>query len=228
MNTGNPPCYNGLGVNRQMIKFHRYPLGPLQTNCYIAEAETGECLIFDPGEEAAKVAGEIEKLNLRPTAIYLTHAHFDHIGAVEELRTRYGIPVHLHSAEQEWLSDPMLNGSGRYADLPDIRTDAPDRLIGEDGPRTDGHFEFSTFHVPGHSPGSVAFYFEREGVLVGGDALFRMSIGRTDLPGGDHETLLSSIREKLFALPDGTEVLPGHMDPTSIGDEKRLNPFLRG
>ena len=211
-----------------MIKFHTYPLGPLQTNCYIAEADNGECLIFDPGEEAGKVIGEIEKLQLRPAAIYLTHAHFDHIGAVEAIRTRYGIPVHLHLEEQEWLGDPMLNGSGRYADLPDIRTTKPDRLIREDGDREEGPFRFKMLHVPGHSPGSVAFYFEQEGTVIGGDALFRMSIGRTDLPGGDHETLLNSIREKLLALPDKTTVLPGHMGPTTIGDEKGMNPFLSG
>jgi hydroxyacylglutathione hydrolase len=221
-------CYNGHGVIRQMNKFHSYPLGPLQTNCYIAEADTGECLIFDPGEEAGKLADEIEKLQLRPVAIYLTHAHFDHIGAVEAIRTRFGIPVHLHPEEQEWLTDPLLNGSGRYADLPDIRTAAPDRLIEEDSERTEGPFRFRTLHVPGHSPGSVAFYFEREGTLVGGDALFRMSIGRTDLPGGDHETLLNSIREKLLTLPADTTVLPGHMGPTTIGEEKRMNPFLSG
>lgn len=211
-----------------MIRFHRYPLGPLQTNCYIAEADNGKCLIFDPGEEAGKLIGEIGKLQLRPAAIYLTHAHFDHIGAVEEVRTRYGIPVHLHQEEKEWLGDPMLNGSGRYSDLPDIRTSEPDRLIGQDGGQTEGPFRFRTFHVPGHSPGSVAFYFEEEGTLVGGDALFRMSIGRTDLPGGDHETLLNSIRGKLLVLPDDTTVLPGHMGPTTIGDEKQMNPFLSG
>lgn len=209
-----------------MIKFHSYPLGPLQTNCYVAEAPNGECLIFDPGEEAEKIAGEMQRLHMKPVAIYLTHAHFDHIGAVEALRTHYSVPVYLHPSEQEWLGEPGLNGSGKYAEIPDVRTSPPDYLIDGDGEREHGPFRFSTFHVPGHSPGSVAFYFENEQTLIGGDALFRMSIGRTDLPGGNHEELLSSIRDQLFTLPEETVVLPGHMGPTTIGDEKRLNPFF--
>ncbi|MET3574770.1 MBL fold metallo-hydrolase [Bhargavaea ullalensis] len=211
-----------------MIKFHAIALGPVQANCYIAEAENGECLIFDPGGEPERLIGELGKMGLRPSAVYLTHAHFDHIGALEGIRDEYGIPAHLHEEEKAWLSDPMQNGSGRYPGLPQIRMAGPEGVLSGEQEHEAGPFRFRTLHVPGHSPGSVAYYFPDEGVAVAGDALFKGSIGRTDLPGGDHGKLIRSIHDKLLTLPEETVVLPGHGGPTTIGDEMASNPFLNG
>ena len=211
-----------------MINFHALPLGPVQANCYIAEGEGGDCLVFDPGGEPDRLRAELGRLGLRPLAVYLTHAHFDHIGALDALRAEYGMPVHLHGQERDWLSEPMLNGSGRYPALPQVRIPGPDFLIEKEEERTEGPFRFSMLHVPGHSPGSVAFHFPDEGVVVAGDALFQGSIGRTDLPGGDHPLLIRSIHDKLLSLPEETVVLPGHGGPTTIGDEMASNPFLNG
>ncbi|WP_316572032.1 MBL fold metallo-hydrolase [Neobacillus sp. YIM B06451] len=204
------------------------PLGGLQTNCYILYREDRTCLIFDPGEEGTKLINILAEKKLEPRAILLTHAHFDHIGAVDTIRDRYGIPVYIHNREAKWLSDPALNGSGLFPVGPPIRVRDADYLIKNEGEMTVDGFTFNVFETPGHSPGSVSFYFSEKGIIVSGDALFMGSIGRTDLPGGNEKELMKSIHSKLLALPEETIVLPGHGPATTIGDEMDTNPFLHG
>lgn len=210
------------------MKWSQIPLGVLQTNCYIVENQDKSCLIFDPGSEGKKLIKWLTKRELKPVAILLTHAHFDHIGAVDEVRDFYKIPVFIHVEEEDWLSDPALNGSKFFMMQELIKAKKADYIIKNEETMKIGDFEFSVFETPGHSPGSVSYYFEQAGFVVSGDALFKSSIGRTDLPGGNHKQLIKSIHEKLLFLPEETEVLSGHGPITSIGEEMDGNPFLNG
>lgn len=197
-------------------------LGPLGTNCYIVY-DKGISLIIDPGGDADDVISFLEKESLSPQAILLTHAHFDHIGGVEALRNHYSIDVFLHEKEQAWLNDPAMNRS-LYTGNEIIVADADHVLV--PGHRTVASFPVEIIHTPGHSPGSVSFIFSEAGFVICGDALFRRSIGRTDLPGGDIQELESSIRNKLYVLPDHFIAYPGHGPETTIGEEKKYNPFF--
>jgi len=204
------------------------PLGPLQTNCYILSRKDGSCLIIDPGEEPNKIIQYISSKKLNPKAILLTHAHFDHIGAVDPIREKYSIPVYIHKKEESWLSDPALNGSQFFLHGEKIKARQADHVITAEKRMEIEGFSFEVFETPGHSPGSISFFFKEDGIAVSGDALFQSSIGRTDLPGGSHEVLLKSIHEKLLVLPEDTLVLPGHGPATTIGQEMDSNPFLNG
>lgn len=198
-------------------------LGELGTNCYILYVNQN-ALIIDPGGEADKVISWLEAESIKPKAILLTHAHFDHIGAVHTLRTHYNIDVYLHAEEADWLGDPELNRSTGFL-REEVRTDPPNHLLKAEHMHLDG-FEFDVIHTPGHSPGSVSFVFADHGFVVSGDVLFQRGIGRTDLPGGDLSVLVDSVRNKLYKLEDTVTVYPGHGPKTKIGDEKRLNPFV--
>jgi hydroxyacylglutathione hydrolase len=210
-----------------MMNWSQLPLGIMQTNCYIAENTEGACLIFDPGSEAKKLISWLKEKNLKPVAILLTHAHFDHIGAVDEVREAFHIPVYVHENERNWLSDPMLNGSYQFT-RNHIQGNPADILITAEDTMKLGSFEFMIYHTPGHSPGSVSYYFESERAVVSGDALFKGSIGRTDLVEGNQSQLLKSIHDKLLTLPEETVVLPGHGPATTVGEEMDSNPFLNG
>lgn len=209
------------------MNWEQIPLGPLQTNCYIVADDKKNCLIFDPGEEGKKLINRLEQRKLKPQAILLTHAHFDHIGAVDDIRDKYNIPVYIHTNEKNWLMDPSLNGS-QFFMMGQIKVKQADQLITSEDEMTIGDFTFEVFETPGHSPGSVSFYFKNDGFVVAGDALFQGSIGRTDLPGGNHEVLISSIHKKLLVLPEETIVLSGHGETTTIENEMDSNPFLNG
>lgn len=210
------------------MKWSQIALGALQTNCYIVENEEKSCIVFDPGSEGKKLINWLNKRDLKPIAILLTHAHFDHIGAVDEVREYYKIPVYLHEEEESWMEDPKLNGS-KFFNLRDLVIVKPaDHLFKKEEAFTLDTFEFQIYETPGHSPGSVSFYFEKDEFVVSGDALFKDSIGRTDLPGGNQSVLLKSIHEKLLFLPEETTVLPGHGPVTTIGEEMDSNPYLNG
>ncbi|MBO0586496.1 MBL fold metallo-hydrolase [Sporosarcina sp. E16_8] len=211
-----------------MLKVNTYPLGPIQTNCYIISDESGNCLIMDPGEESGRLINKVKSKELTPVAILLTHAHFDHIGAVDSIRDRYAIPVYIHEEEQGWLSDPRLNGSAKYPGLPDVRTRKADKLISHEGMMTVGPFEFEVRHTPGHSPGSVSYIFGPSRFAIVGDTLFQQGVGRTDLPGGNTGVLLTSIHDKLLSLDDDFIIYPGHGPATTPEEEKDSNPFLNG
>lgn len=210
-----------------MLKIDRLELGPVQTNCYIVSNQNKECLIFDPGEESERIKKLLKQKNLKPVAILLTHAHFDHIGAVDELRDAYGVPVYLHEQEKEWLGNANLNGSGKYPTLPDYRLKDADFLLSDEKVLTVGDFSMELYHTPGHSPGSVSFVFRDDHFAIVGDTLFLGSIGRTDLVGGNTDRLLKSIRESLLTLPDGTFLFPGHGLDTTPEREAATNPFLK-
>ncbi|MDQ0269432.1 MBL fold metallo-hydrolase [Cytobacillus purgationiresistens] len=210
------------------MKYAQIPLGPLQTNCYVLTKENGTCLIIDPGGDGEKLIQAIKENQLKPIALILTHAHFDHIGAVDEVREEFAIPVYIHEKEAAWLLDPILNGSQSFQMGQMIRVKPADKIIVNEEQMQIGEFKFQVFETPGHSPGSLSFYFKEEGMVVAGDALFNGSIGRTDLRGGNHEQLLKSIHEKLLTLPEETVVLPGHGPETTIGHEMDGNPFLNG
>ncbi|WP_066064258.1 MBL fold metallo-hydrolase [Neobacillus soli] len=210
------------------MKWKQIPLGVMQTNCYIVENADRSCLIIDPGSEGKKLINLLNQRKLKPSAIFLTHAHFDHIGAVDVIRDFYGIPVYLHKQEEKWLGDPSLNGSQLFMIQDAVKIKPAEHILKNEGQMTIGDFEFSIFHTPGHSPGSVSYYFKNDGFVISGDALFQASIGRTDLPGGNESQLLKSIHEKLLTLPEDTYVLSGHGPVTTIGDEMDSNPFLNG
>jgi glyoxylase-like metal-dependent hydrolase (beta-lactamase superfamily II) len=209
------------------MEWHQIPLGRMQTNCYILYNDDLSCLIVDPGDEGNRLIHLIRGNKLKPVGIVLTHAHFDHIGAVDIIRDAYQIPVYIHKKEKDWLSKPSLNLSNAMG-FDGVKIKNADVIINGEQEMNIGSFRFQIYETPGHSPGSISLYFEKDRIVLAGDALFYGSIGRTDLPGGNHEQLLKSIHDKLLVLPEETTVLSGHGPSTSIGNEMDSNPFLNG
>ncbi|MDY6822030.1 MAG: MBL fold metallo-hydrolase [Deferribacterota bacterium] len=197
-------------------------VGPLLENCIIY-SKNEKCIIFDPGDEAHKIISYIEENNLKPQFILNTHGHYDHIGAVKSLQDKYNIPFYLHR-DDHYLLDASVVAA--FLGITNIEMPKEVREIKEGEVFTLEDDEFRAIHTPGHSKGSMCFYNEKEGILISGDTLFYLSIGRTDLPGGDYNSLITSVKNKLFILPDSTKVYPGHERPTTIGFEKELNPFF--
>lgn len=204
-------------------------VGPVQANCYFLIADNRDTIIFDPGAEADEIKNVIEANDLKPFAIILTHAHYDHIGAVNEIREAYDIPLYQSSIEKEWLEDASLNGSGRHPLIPEIVIDKPaDFYLDTMGPTQVGSFNFEVQHIPGHSPGSLVFLFKENGFAMVGDVIFQGSIGRTDFPYGSQDSLLKGIKEHILTLPGETVLFPGHGNPTTVEDEILRNPFING
>ena len=206
-----------------MLKIETMTVGMAQSNCYIIHNET-EAIIVDPGGEQARIEQTIERLDIKPIAILLTHTHYDHIGALEGIRDTYNVPVYVAAEENNWLMDPMRNLSGYVGESITTRPAEEELLIGDE--MTIGDFTFKVLPTPGHSPGGVSFVFMDGDFVITGDALFGGSIGRTDFPGSNHEQLLTSIREQLFTLPEHYTIYPGHMGRSTIGHEKNYNPFF--
>ena len=206
------------------MKIYSYPLGMIYTNCYIVTNEdTKEGLIIDPSDQAADIKARIQELEITPVAILLTHGHFDHIMAAKDLKETYHIPVLAGEKERAMLEDYNLNGTlsvGRNYTL------SADRLLKDGEELTLGGLKIKVIHTPGHTAGSVCYYFEKEKVLLSGDTLFLESVGRTDMPTGNTHDLLESLNRKLMLLPDDVIVYPGHGDKTAIGHEKANNPFI--
>jgi hydroxyacylglutathione hydrolase len=209
-----------------MLNIESFSLGPLATNAYlITDTERRKGVVIDPGMHPDQLIKAIKYIDIE--AILLTHAHFDHIGGVDEIRKLKSCPVYLHRMESEWLTNPELNGSLRWPDMGGAISSDPAEFELREG--EDLSFfgqSFQVLHTPGHSPGSVSFVLKEEGVVISGDVLFRTSVGRTDLPGGSSQKLYGSIHKKLFKLDPGTKVFPGHGPSTSIGFEIANNPYV--
>ena len=207
------------------LKIAALTVGPVQSNAYlVTDVASGETVVIDPGDEAPRLLAALAEAGLAPAEIWLTHAHFDHIGAVAGLREVHPVPVRLHPADA-----PLYQHAGEQAAWFGMTVRAPgvDPVDLADGERLLlGASEFEVRHTPGHAPGHVVFYAAADGVVFGGDTLFRGSVGRTDLPLCDPVAFARSLRERLLTLPDDTRVLPGHGPDTTIGEERRDNPFL--
>ena len=208
------------------MNIHMYPLGPLQTNSYlVCNNKTNEAVIIDAGMDPEALLQEGSGYDVK--AILLTHAHFDHILGLNKVIKATNAPVYIHGVEQDWLVDPSLNGSARWPALGELAVCERAENELEDGQTLQlAGFEIQVLYTPGHSPGGVSFLIDNH--LFSGDALFAQSIGRTDLPGGSYEQLITSIQDKLMVLPDETICYPGHGPKTTIGSEKLYNPFITG
>ncbi len=216
-----------------------FPAGPWGTNCYVVSTGPGaECVVIDPGKDAASgVAEVVAQHRLKPIAVLVTHGHIDHMWSVAPVAGTYDATAWIHPRDRHLLTDPMagmsrettqmlLGGDYTWAEPDDVREVADGQTM------TLAGLEFVVDHTPGHTEGSVTFRTpypdqdEISQVMFAGDLLFEGSIGRTDLPGGDHPTMLRSLRDKVLTLPDDIVVLPGHGNQTSIGRERATNPFL--
>jgi hydroxyacylglutathione hydrolase len=200
-------------------------VGPLQCNCSIfGDEQSREALVVDPGDDIDQVLAIIRRHQLKVTAILITHAHIDHIGGAQKLKQATGAPVYMNANDMELKR--MLGIQASWLGMPEPEQPEIDVPIKEGDRLIVGPAEFHVLHTPGHTQGSVSLWIPSEGKLVAGDTLFRDSIGRTDLPGGDGRQILRSIRDKLLPLPPETIVIPGHGDNTTIGRERQFNPFL--
>ena len=213
-----------------MLKLHAFAFNPFSENTYLISNAASQCWIVDPGmsnaTEESAFFDYIEEQGLQPQAIINTHAHLDHIFGVQTVKKKYGVQFGIHRDEQLILQNAPYGAAMFGFQFPEVPVQ--DFFIEEGKSLALGDADIvEVILTPGHSPGSVCFYSEKDGWLIGGDVLFAGSIGRTDLPGGHHETLLKSIEQKLMVLPDNVTVYPGHGPHTTIAAERRSNPFLR-
>ncbi|MFP3896766.1 MAG: MBL fold metallo-hydrolase [Anaerolineales bacterium] len=200
-------------------------VGRLQTNCYIVGCQqTDKALIIDPGAEAERLLESVRATRLEVTDIVLTHFHFDHILAANPLRKATGATLHIHENEAEYLCHPPDLFRAFSPNIPQGLK--ADNLLQEGDIFPVGRLNIQVLHTPGHSPGGISLWLPEEEAVFCGDTLFREGLGRSDLPGGDHQTLLKSIHAKLLALPKETRVYPGHGAPTTVAHEMRHNPWL--
>jgi len=211
-----------------MLQIKSFIFSPIQENTYILYNQQQECIIIDPGcyfdDEKEILKTFIDQQQLKPVYLLNTHCHLDHVFGNKYIHDTYQLTLHLHEKEKQVLefaptsglmyNMPFTNYSGDFI----LLKEGDKVLLGED--------ELQVIEAPGHSPGSICFYCKKQNFVIGGDVLFQRSIGRTDLPGGNHETLLDSIRTKLFVLPDETVVYSGHGATTTIGEEKMYNPYF--
>jgi hydroxyacylglutathione hydrolase len=203
-----------------------FAVGPLLCNCSIFGDETSrEALVVDPGEDIGQILQLLAKHELKVKAIVITHGHIDHVGAAAGLKQATGAQVYLNEGDLRTYAQVEMQAMWLGLDPPEpVEIDS----LARDGDTVRmGATEFTVLHTPGHTPGSIGLWIPSEKKLIAGDTLFRESIGRTDLPGGDSKSILVSIREKLMPLPDDTLVIPGHGPTTTMGHEKRYNYFLQ-
>lgn len=200
-------------------------VGTMQTNCYLlTNKETKETLIVDPGDSGERIAAYCLQEQLRPAGILLTHGHFDHISGVKALVEAFRVPVYASAEEEALLAEPGMNLSAKFQGYGVALV--PDVLL-EDGEEFSlAGFSIKAILTPGHTSGGMSYYLAEENIVFSGDTLFRHTYGRTDLPTSSFEALKVSLKDKLFALPGDTEVLPGHGNGTTIKEERRRNPVL--
>jgi len=199
-------------------------VGPIMANCYIVGCnQTKEAVVIDPGDEADRILNSLAESNLSVAYIINTHGHFDHVGANRKMKEATGASILIHALDAPMLS--QLSASAAAWGLSVEDSPMADKMLLEGQRVSFGMITLEVLHTPGHTPGGVSLY--TNGVVFVGDTLFAGSIGRTDFPGGDYDTLIASIRNKLFVLEDNVRVLCGHGPETTIGQEKRFNPFVR-
>jgi hydroxyacylglutathione hydrolase len=213
-----------------MLKIKSFVFSPIQENTYLLYNEFNACLIIDPGcyfpEEKDELKAFITQSGIKPQMLLNTHCHLDHVFGNKFVAETYGLTLQLHENEKKLLD--YAPTSGLMYNMP-FDNYAGDYIYLKEGDLVKlGEDELAVIEAPGHSPGHICFYCAKQHFIISGDVLFNRSIGRTDLPGGNHQTLLKNIREKLFVLPDETVVYSGHGEETTIGEEKRHNPFLNG
>lgn len=202
------------------------PVGPLQCNCSIIGDESSrEAMVIDPGDDIADILAIIQRQNLKVKQIVITHAHIDHVGGAMKLRAATGAPILLNQNDAALLK--MLDVQAAWIGMRSPGNVDIDHSIGELDKVQAGSLVAQVMHTPGHTEGSVCIYFPAQQKLIAGDTLFAGSIGRTDLPGGSFEKIISSLHEKVLSLPDETVVIPGHGPVTTIGEERESNPFLQ-
>jgi glyoxylase-like metal-dependent hydrolase (beta-lactamase superfamily II) len=208
------------------VNIVQIPNGVFAENCYlVVDEQSRECAIVDPGEEAGLILHKVRATGAKPVAIWLTHAHLDHVLGVPRIAAETGAPIWLHPADRP-LYDAVPDQAVWFGLAPPGPLPAPEREMVAGESLAVGNLRFDVRHAPGHSPGSVCLV--GSGIALSGDVLFAGSIGRTDLPGGDFETLIASIERELLPLPDDTILYSGHGPETTIGRERRTNPFLTG
>lgn len=212
-----------------MLSVKAFTFNPVEENTYVLYNEKKECCIIDPGfyfpEEREKFKNFIEQNGLRPILLLNTHCHLDHVFGNRFVHNTWGLLLHIHEKEKPMLE--LAPASGQMWQLPFQNYEGELSFVREDSIIKIGDSELQVRFVPGHSPGHVCFYDEADGFVISGDVLFSGSIGRTDLPGGDFQTLINSIQTQLFTLPDETKVYSGHGPMTTIGFEKMNNPFVK-
>jgi len=202
------------------------PVGLLQCNCSIfGDEQTREAIVIDPGDEIGKITAVLDKHQLKVKAIVITHGHIDHVAGAAKLRTLTGAPVYMNNKDEEQLD--LLERQAEWLGMDTPERTEVDTAAGDDTVLQLGTSEFIVMETPGHTRGSMSVWIPDENKVIAGDTLFRDSIGRTDLPGGNTRQILSSIKARLFELPDETVVFPGHGPTTTIGREKERNPFLQ-
>lgn len=211
------------------MQIKSFVFSPMAENTYVVFDETGEAVVIDPGcytqHEKEQLKSFIIDNNLQLKAILLTHAHLDHVFGVSFLKRSFDVDVYLHPLDKPILSN--FENSCKMYQIPGCEPFEADKFYEEGEQFKFGNIVFDIIHVPGHAPGHIALIDKENAVVFGGDCLFHRSIGRTDLPLGDYDTLINSIKTKFFTLPDNYKVYAGHMQPTTIGEEKIYNPFLQ-
>jgi hydroxyacylglutathione hydrolase len=203
-----------------------FPVGPLHCNCTILGDEvTREAIVVDPGDNIPEILSRLQKHGLNLRQIVITHAHIDHVGGAVLLKRATGAPVFLNQKDLGLLSAMEMQAGWIGVPTPEV---APPDASAEDGLTVGlAALPGEVIHTPGHTPGSICLLFQKQNLLLAGDTLFAGSIGRTDLPGGNGQQILRSLRERLLVLPDSTHVVPGHGPETTIGEERQSNPFLQ-
>lgn len=206
--------------------FESFPVGPLACNCTIlGDEETREAIVIDPGDDISRIHKRLTEQGLKLKQILVTHGHIDHVGGALKLKRLTGAPIYLNENDLPQLD--IMDAQAEWVGVAPPETAPPDEGL-KDGQLVGlEHYPAQVLHTPGHTQGSICLHFAPAGLLIAGDTLFAGSIGRTDLPGGNFDQIIASLRSRLLTLPDETKVLPGHGPATTIGEERASNPFLQ-